>query len=118
MASRLAVLTDLEWENIARKNDFDLEAMAAACGVDLRQLQRFFGEHFGVTPAEWRRELRARIGASLLLQGWSTKAVAAELHYTSSSQLCHEFRSVHGVAPGAFCVAKGRPRPENVAYRQ
>jgi methylphosphotriester-DNA--protein-cysteine methyltransferase len=64
--------------------------MAAACGVDPRQLQRFFGEHFGMTPTEWRRDLRARIGAGLLAQGWSTKAVAEDLHYPSSSQFCHE----------------------------
>jgi len=105
MSARLLKIQD--WEKLAREAAFQPAVMAALCPVSLRQMQRFFIEQFEKTPREWARELRCRLARQLISEGWSSKAVALELHFASESHFCHEFKRVYGVCPQTFAPLYG-----------
>jgi AraC-like DNA-binding protein len=90
------------WEQLAKQASFHPGVMAALCPISLRHLQRFFIKHFQKTPREWARDLKSRLALQMISQGWSTKAVAAELGFADDSHFCHEFKRVHGVSPQTF----------------
>lgn len=101
------LLHDQNWECLARKANFRPEAMAALCPISLRQLERFFKSRFNKTPTEWIREFRFGLAIKLISSGWSSKAVAAELHYWDESHFCHEFKRVSGASPLRFAPLYG-----------
>jgi len=96
-----------QWEELAREARFQPAAMAALCPVSLRQLQRFFLKTFNKTPTQWTRELRCCIARQFISEGWSNKAVVAELHFANGSHFCHEFKRVYRVSPQAFSPLYG-----------
>jgi len=102
-----------KWETLARQADFQPAKMAALCSISLRQLERFFALRFGKTPGEWSRELKCRQALKLITEGYSNKAVAAELKFASASHFCHEFKRFYGASPQSFL-----PGSQNVAFRQ
>src|SRR5713101_542611 len=91
-----------KWEALARQADFQPVKMAALCSVSLRQLERFFALRFGQTPGEWSRELKCRQALKLITEGYSNKAVAAELKFGDDSHLCHQFQRIYGASPQSF----------------
>ena len=95
----LRLLKVKDWAELARQAAFSPAAMAGRCRVSLRHLERFFAEHFHQTPRMWCAALRCRIAASLLAQGYSSKAAAAELGFASQAHFCHQFKRCFGVAP-------------------
>ena len=97
MSARLLRIHD--WEKLAKEAKFKPSIMAALCPISLRQMQRFFGKEFDKTSWEWARELRCRIALRLIREGWSNKAVAAELYFADESHFCHEFKRVYGLSP-------------------
>jgi transcriptional regulator GlxA family with amidase domain len=90
------------WEELAKQARFQPASMAALCPISLRQLERFFVETFDKSPGEWARELRCRLARQLISEGWSTKAVAAELGFVDGAHFCHEFKRVYGFPPQSF----------------
>src|SRR5262249_10150236 len=90
------------WEELAREARFEPSNMAALCPTSLRHLERFFTIQFNKTPSEWARELKCRLARQLIAEGWSNKAVAAELHFGNESHLCHEFKRFFGASPQTF----------------
>jgi transcriptional regulator GlxA family with amidase domain len=104
------------WKEVAREAKFQPAAMAGLCSISLRQLERFFIEHFNKTPSAWTRELRCQVARELLEKGWRNKAVAAELHFANDSHLCHEFRKLYGSPPRAFSPTYRKS--QNVAFLQ
>lgn len=100
MKSGLDVVQD--WESLARRADFRPSAMAALCGVSVRQLERYFVLRFGKSPRRWTRELRCRLAREFISQGWSDKAVVAELKFANSAHLCHEFKMILLATPQSF----------------
>jgi transcriptional regulator GlxA family with amidase domain len=105
-----------DWQILARKANFRPAGMAAMCSISLRQLERHFQCCFHRTPGEWTRDLRLRLAKDLIGQGWSNKAVAAELNFANESHLCHEFMRVYGLPPRSFAPA--HLKAENVAFSQ
>jgi transcriptional regulator GlxA family with amidase domain len=103
MARRLSKVEN--WEQVAQKAKFRPADMAALCRVSLRQLERYFWQHFHQTPREWMRHTRCRLAIELLEEGFLNKAVARELHYGNESQLCHDFRKVYGKSPQEVVAA-------------
>ena len=100
MAGRLGHIRN--WEALAKRAKFQPETMAVMCAVSLRHLERFFARKFNTTPAKWARAIRCQLARQLIAQGWSNKAVAAELNYWDGSHLCREFRSFYGMPPQTF----------------
>lgn len=94
--------TTKEWERVAQEAHFNLTRMAAMCGLSPRQLQRIFKSQLRCTPTRWLRELRCRLAKRLILQGYTSKAAAAELKYSTISHFCREFKKVFGASPQSF----------------
>jgi AraC-like DNA-binding protein len=114
MNSRLNRVAD--WEEIARVAEYNPSLMADLCLVSLRHLERFFKFEFRRTPTVWIRELRCRTATRLVAEGWSTKAIAAELKFADGSHFCHDFKRTYGASPQAFSTSYV---PQiNVALRQ
>ena len=88
-----------DWEGMARDAKFRPATIAAFCSISLRQLERHFAKQFHRTPVGWTRDLRIRVAQQLFSQGWSNKAVVAELGFTDSAHLCREFRKMCGTTP-------------------
>jgi AraC-like DNA-binding protein len=110
MKGRLERISD--WEALARAGEFEPAKMAALCPISLRQLERFFAEHFRKTPGEWTRELQCRLAQHLIAEGYSTKAAALELKFTNEPHLCREFKKLFGVTPQTCAPLYGhRPDP-------
>jgi AraC-like DNA-binding protein len=105
MSARL--LKVAEWEKLAAQAYYRPSTMADLCPVSLRELQRFFVKQFNKTPKEWTRELRCRIARKLIIQGWSNKAIASELHFAHETHFCREFKRVYGFSPQSFAPVYG-----------
>jgi len=99
-----------DWETLAGQARFQPSTMAALCPISLRHLRRFFKEAFDRTPSEWLRDVRCKRAMRLVSEGWSTKAIAVELHYADESSFCHEFKRVYGFPPQTYapmyCLSK------------
>jgi transcriptional regulator GlxA family with amidase domain len=100
MSGQLLKVTD--WKIVAQTAKFKPASMAAMCSISLRQLERHFANQFHQTPGAWTRELRLRLAKELILQGWSNKAVAAELDFTDNPHLCREFKRKCGTTPRRY----------------
>jgi len=98
---------------MAREARFHPVAMAALCSISLRQLERFFAEHFNTTPIAWTREFRCKQARQLIARGWTIKAVATELDFANESHLGHEFRRVYELS-----FAPTHRKPTSVAFLQ
>ncbi|HOX59445.1 MAG TPA: helix-turn-helix domain-containing protein, partial [Candidatus Paceibacterota bacterium] len=79
--SRLFTLADLE--RLAVELKFDLDGLAARCGVSLRQFQRLFKAQHSQCPRDWMREMKCRIAAELIRQGYRTSEAAREAGFAS-----------------------------------
>jgi AraC-like DNA-binding protein len=106
------VLQIQDWERLAKEANFQPQVMAAMCPISLRQLERFFKKDLQKTPSQWVRDLRCRLAFKLISTGWSSKAVAAELHYWDESHFCREFKRVYRASPQTFAPGF-RHRPSN-----
>src|SRR5215510_7410235 len=95
-----------EWEQVAREADFNPAKMATLCSISERQLQRLFRQHLRCTPSRWLRDLQCRLAKQLIAQGYSNKAAAAELKFSSESHFCREFKKVFGTSPQTFAPAQ------------
>jgi AraC-like DNA-binding protein len=115
MNSRLDSIADSEWEGLTIAARYAPESMAAYCSVSLRQLERFFKNHFGETPECWMLKLRCRHAPRLIRQGYATGAVAHELNFTSTSHFCRAFKKLQGRTPQAFAPLR---RPEVAKSQQ
>jgi AraC-like DNA-binding protein len=105
------LLTMKEWEDVARKADYNPGKMAALCSISERQMQRLFQQHVKCTPSRWLRGLQCRLAKQLISQGYSNKAVAAELKFSSQSHFCREFKKVFGASPQNFARAQDSNPP-------
>jgi len=116
--SKLLAIRD--WEKLASEASFRPESMAALCPVSLRQLERFFNRRFQKTPKAWARQLRCRLARELISQGWSSKAVAGQLHFWDESHFCNDFKRVYGAPPQAFAPSYqdcNRAKPAGTVLR-
>jgi AraC-like DNA-binding protein len=94
------------WQRLARQAEFNPAKMASLCGVSERQLQRIFKKHLGASPSKWLRALQCRLAEELVIQGYSNKAVAAALKFSTDAHFCREFKKIFGVPPQRFASAR------------
>jgi AraC-like DNA-binding protein len=73
-------------------------------------MERFFDNKYGLTPGRWLRQLRCDFAVQLISKGWANKAVALELGFGNAAHLCHEFKSIYGLAPQHFAPSQGKTR--------
>ena len=93
-----------ELERMAKNADFNPAKMASFCGISERHLQRIFKEHLGSSPAKWLRALQCRLAQALIIEGYSNKAVAAELSFSTDAHFCREFKKFFGLSPQKFAA--------------
>ena len=106
-----------DWERLASEANFRPESMAALCPVSLRQLERFFSKRFQKTPKAWARQLRCRLALELIAQGWSSKAVAGQLHFWDEAHFCKDFKRIYGAPPQSFAPSYEARDPARASYR-
>ena len=86
-----------------------MKALAAHIGLDVRTLERRFGEQFRTTPKAWIMRERMSFAPPLLAEGLSNKQVAATLSYTCESNFCRDFKRYFGRAPQKFARSGSFP---------
>ena len=97
-----------QWDTLAKEANFKPAELAAVCSVSLRHLERFFHQHLCTTPRAWLRERQCFLAKQLILQGYSNKAVIAELKFASETHLCREFKKRFRVSPQSFKPGEGK----------
>ena len=100
MGSRLQKISD--WESVGRKSKFCCAYMAANCSVSERQLERYFISTLKDRPKHWLQTLRMRAALGMMQAGYSTKAAAAELHFSGPTQFIREFKKFYKKPPQEF----------------
>ena len=90
---------------VIEQTGFRVQALAANVGLDVRTLERRFGQQFRTTPKTWIMRERMSFAPPLLAQGLSNKQVAASLRYTCESNFCRDFKRHFGRAPQEFARA-------------
>ncbi len=87
---------------VIRQKGFRVKVLAVHVGLDVRTLERRFGEQFCTTPKAWIMRERMSFAQPLLAEGLSNKEVAASLNYTCESNFCRDFKRHFGCAPQEF----------------
>ena len=100
MNTKFAAVSD--WKRLAQEAEFDPSRMASLCGISDRHLQRLFRKHVGYSPAKWLRKVQCQMAKELIEQGYSSKAAAAELRFSTGAHFCREFKRVFGASPQTF----------------
>ena len=87
---------------IIRTRGFRVSELAAQIGLEVRTLERRFGEQLQTTPKAWINEERMVLASKLLASGFSNKQAAEQLGYEHESSFCREFKRHFGCAPQEF----------------
>ena len=87
------------WPQLAHGATYSVKALAKACGVSVRTLERFFLPAFGDAPRCWLGRLRMEKAVELLRDGSTIKETAACLSYDDPSHFSREFKKRYGFAP-------------------
>jgi transcriptional regulator GlxA family with amidase domain len=100
--AKLKIVKD--WPVRAERLGYSVSALAADCGISVRQLQRFFEIHFGQKPKQWLKRQRLRRALEMLRQGCSVKEAAIVLGYSSAAHFSNDFTAGFQVPPSAACL--------------
>lgn len=103
------LLTDWNWEELARVAHYDANELAKLCEISARQLQRYFRRHFHRAPQHWLNERRLLAARSLLLSGDSVKKVALDLGFKQTSHFCRQFKFYNDLTPSEYVMCCRRP---------
>jgi AraC-like DNA-binding protein len=95
--SPLARITD--WPERAHVAKYSVRALAKACGVSVRTLERFFLPAFSEPPRGWLKRLRMQRAVDLLRDGSTVKETAGCLGYKYPTHFSAEFKRAQGVPP-------------------
>ena len=87
---------------VIRQKGFRVKVLAVHVGLDVRTLERRFGDQFHITPKTWIMRERMSFAPPLLAEGLSNKQIAASLSYSCESNFCRDFKRYFGCAPQEF----------------
>ena len=90
------------WYDMIRESHYNVNTMAEACGISLRQLERYFAKEFNLSPHEWLTQQRMIAARYLICQENTIKEVAFKLSYKQSSHFCREFKKCYGITPSEY----------------
>ena len=81
-----------------------VDALATRTDTSVRQLQRLFREHVGVTPKRVIRTARLQEVAVRIERGTATNLsrLAADLGYTDQAHLARDWKAITGRSPSDF----------------
>jgi transcriptional regulator GlxA family with amidase domain len=99
MATKLKETTD--WTDLARKASYSTAALAALCGISVRQLERRFDREIGESPEQWINMLRANDAMKLLQDGGMVKEVAAILGFENPESFTRDFTKIFDISPSS-----------------
>ncbi len=71
-------------------------------GVSRYQLFRAFKRAYGLTPEDFRRQLRVERARALLARSETLAAIAADAGFADQSHMTREFYRLLGLTPGAY----------------
>ena len=81
----------------------EMSDLAARVGISRRQLERLFGAHVRITPAQFYMDLRiSRAHALLNETELGVAEIAAATGFNSASQMAARFRKRFGMSPRAY----------------
>jgi AraC-like DNA-binding protein len=88
-----------------------VEKLAAESGHSVRQLQRRFADHVGVSPKTVIRRYRLYDAAERVRDGQAVRwsAVATELGYSDQAHLIRDFTRAFGVSPERYARLSAPP---------
>ena len=102
------------WPQLAHEAAYSVKALAEACGVSVRVLERLFLRAFGDPPRRVLKRLRMQRAPELLGSGRNVKETAALLGYEDPSHFSRKFKKHYGFAPKQYAKppvkARGHPR--------
>jgi transcriptional regulator GlxA family with amidase domain len=87
------------WPQRAHDAKYSVRALAKACGVSVRTLERFFLPAFSEPPRGWLKRLRMRRAVELLRDGSNVSETAFCLGHEDPSHFSREFKKGYGYAP-------------------
>jgi AraC-like DNA-binding protein len=76
--------------------------LAGAAGCSRFALYRAFSAAYGLSPADYQRQLRLRIARQLIAAGRPLGAAAAEAGFADQSHLTRWFSRCYGITPGEY----------------
>ena len=90
--------------------DADVTAgqLAAAAGCSRFALHRAFVSAYGMTPADYQRQLRLRTARGLIASGQSISTAAVAAGFADQSHLTRWFSRCYGITPGEYRRAVSR----------
>ena len=83
-----------------------MSTIAAELGVSRVYLNRIFREKTGETPFQFQQRQQMLRATAYLLEGWSVKETAEQLHWPDQGSFSKAYLRVRGVSPGE--VGRGR----------
>ena len=83
-------------------NTPSLSQLAAMVGLSRFQLLRRFEQRYGLTPFQWRRQIRTERARALIARGKSLAHAASECGFSDQSHLTRAFVAHYGFTPGEW----------------
>ena len=100
-----------DWPRLAHAELYSVAAVAQACGVSVRVLERFFLATEGEAPRRHLKHLRMQRALELLREGCNVSQTADRLGYHDHSHFSREFKKYYGFAPKEYAKAPGKWPP-------
>ena len=101
LAPKLAQVIGLMEKHV--ETPLTMVQIAARAGVSVRQIERYFGRHVGLSPMAYYRRLRVRHGHALLKQtSLSVMEIAMICGFASQSNFTARYRDEFGITPTGF----------------
>jgi AraC-like DNA-binding protein len=85
-------------------NNTYIDFIAEEIGISTFALNRLFKKNYGLSPHEWRMQIRAREAAKLLAECMPPADVAVTCGFTDQSHMGRIFKKVFGVTPGQYSL--------------
>jgi AraC-like DNA-binding protein len=83
-------------------NNTLIDYIAEELGMSTFSLNRLFRKNIGLSPHEWRMQVRAAEAAKLLASCVPLVEIAATCGFTDQSHMGRIFKKVFGVTPGQY----------------